>query len=57
MFNHLRLFFKSRQPASAIKVKVFNLHNALVQELVVQVKPITLVFSARQGLASLYWLR
>jgi hypothetical protein len=35
-FNHLRIYFRSKQPAADIRVKIFNLHNALINEITVQ---------------------
>jgi hypothetical protein len=35
-FNHLRVYFKSREDLGAIRVRIFNLHGALAQELQVQ---------------------
>jgi hypothetical protein len=35
-FNHLRVFFKSREDLGAIRVRVFNLHGALAAEVQVQ---------------------
>lgn len=35
-FQTLRLFFKSREPAQNIKVRIFNIHNYLIKEVAVQ---------------------